>query len=156
MSGPGRGNWETKHGGARRSGRHPEYGVWAKMHSRCRDLHSPDYANYGGRGITVCDRWIDFAVFISDMGPRPTPKHTIERIDNNSGYSPDNCRWATRKEQSQNRRPRALKGLCLRGHEMSEANVYKRPDGKRGCRTCRRMNMREYYSRQKEAGDARR
>jgi len=97
----------------------------------------------------VCDRWQDFANFYADMGARPTPAHTLERTDNNAGYSPSNCIWATRKVQAQNRRPRKLAISCKRGHALSEDNLYQRPDGKRGCRICRHQNMRDYYARMK-------
>ena len=83
----------------------PEYSVWSKMRRRCADPRIHDYHRYGGRGITVCNEWAeDFSAFYRDMGPRPTPKHSIDRIDNNSGYRPDNRRWATAKEQAQTRR----------------------------------------------------
>lgn len=139
----------TKHGGAKRSGRAPEYYAWHHMLRRCRDPKSQDFPNYGGRGITVCDRWNDFAAFAADMGARPSPAHTIERRDNDKGYGPDNCEWATRDIQARNRRPRALRPVCARNHNMTGENVYERPDGKRGCRKCRQLNMQKFYQRKR-------
>lgn len=77
------------------------------MLTRCYIPASPDYKNYGGRGIEVCARWQNsFDAFVSDMGPKPTPEHSIERKNNDGNYDPNNCKWATSKEQQQNRRRR--------------------------------------------------
>lgn len=83
----------------------PEYKVWYGMIQRCHNPNDSAFVNYGGRGISVCDRWRhSFQNFASDMGNRPTPKHSIDRIDNGKNYCPENCRWATKKEQCRNKR----------------------------------------------------
>jgi hypothetical protein len=98
-----------------------EYGVWQRMIQRCINPKNRRFDIYGGRGITVCDRWLaSFAAFLADMGPRPSSKHSIDRIDNDGHYEPGNCRWATAHEQARNKRNNRLlthdgKTLCLQG-----------------------------------------
>lgn len=83
----------------------PEYKAWVAMRSRCTRPTNPAWDDYGGRGITVCKRWLEsFAAFYEDMGPRPSEDHSLDRIDNNRGYYPHNCRWATSLTQNHNLR----------------------------------------------------
>lgn len=101
-----------KHG----SYRSPAYRSWQRMRARCLNPNHKHFANYGGRGVTVCERWNSFENFLADMGERPEGM-TLERIDNSKGYSPDNCRWATRKEQQNNMRRNRI--LELNGERLN-------------------------------------
>lgn len=95
----------TKHGAASRSGPTPEYRIWHGIVARCTRPSCNVYSRYGGSGIRICDRWrSDFAAFFADMGPRPSPRHSIDRIDGTGDYDPSNCRWATQTEQMRNTR----------------------------------------------------
>ena len=94
---------KTKHGHS--SGGHVsvELHTWMQMRSRCTNPSNKGYPRYGGRGIKVCERWDDFQNFIDDMGHRPSPGHSIERVNNDGHYEPGNCKWATKYEQCRNR-----------------------------------------------------
>ena len=94
-----------KHGCSSRDRQTPGHRSWTGLKSRCLDAKNKDFRNYGGRGIAVCDRWLDsFENFLADMGPKPSSMHSIDRIDSDGSYEPSNCRWATPKEQQSNTR----------------------------------------------------
>lgn len=95
------------------------YSCWLNMKNRCLNKRGKGYAHYGGRGITVCRRWLQFEKFLEDMGPC-TAKRSIERVDNNKGYTPSNCIWATYKQQANNRREACdVRKLRFKGESLS-------------------------------------
>lgn len=95
---------KVTHGCARNNNRSAEYKIWTRVVSRTTNPKNPGYVNYGGRGIHLCRTWLIFENFLRDMGERPSPNHTLERKNNNLGYEPENCCWATRTQQQRNRR----------------------------------------------------
>jgi hypothetical protein len=118
----------TRHGHAT-DGLSVEYKRWKSIKDRCCNPNQESYPLYGGRGIRVCDRWLnDFSAFIVDMGPIPSPKHTIERKDNSLGYSPENCVWATTVEQANNRSNNRVLDVHGAQYTMAEAcRIYGAP-----------------------------
>ena len=112
------------------------YYVWKLMRQRCSKPTDKDFHNYGARGITVCDRWQDFRNFLADMGEKPEG-YSIERVDNNKGYSPDNCKWIPMSQQARNRR--MVRYLTIDGitHNLSD---WCRHFGIKPCRAFQRLH----------------
>lgn len=103
-----------------------EYNAWSSMKSRCLNPKAPNYKDYGGRGITVCERWLDsFENFLADMGPKPSPEHSLDRYpDNDGNYEPGNCRWADGVQQSSNKRSNHL--VMVDGEAMTVTEAARR------------------------------
>lgn len=107
-----------KHGHATNGERSLSYRSWMNIRRRCLNKNAHEYSKYGGRGIRICDRWKEFDAFLDDMGERPSLLHSIDRIDPDGDYTPENCRWANPKEQGRNRRNNRMlthngETLCL-------------------------------------------
>jgi hypothetical protein len=102
--------------GLSKIGRGSAYNSWVNMKGRCLNPQNKEFSRYGGNGITVCERWLKFENFYADIGARPNPKHSLDRIDNSRGYSPDNCRWASATQQGRNRAN--VHSLVLNGEKV--------------------------------------
>lgn len=101
----------------------PTYVAWKGMRNRCTNQNEPQFADYGGRGITICERWGSFESFLADMGERPDGM-MLDREDNDGNYEPANCRWTTRTEQNRNRR--SIKHVDFRGEIVCAAEAARR------------------------------
>lgn len=114
-----------KHGGATRRGYTPEYRAWQAMWVRVRAKSGRMFHDYGARGISVCDRWREFSAFLSDMGPKPSRRHSLGRINNDLGYGPENCRWETPGQQQRNTRKSmvwSIKGLTFDSLQLAASH----------------------------------
>lgn len=144
---------------ATRHGMHgtPEHRAYKCAKQRCEDPNKDNYPYYGGRGIEF--RFKSFEQFFAELGKKPTPQHTVDRIRNDGHYEPGNVRWATRSEQAKNKRAcgpmRHLKSICKHGHEMTGSNVGfiarnrpgKKPQQERVCVTCRKNQAEQRRNR---------
>lgn len=124
-------SWNTKLVDGRPSHKHPLYRTWKGMRERCNNPNHKDYNLYGGKGISFCERWQEFANFAEDMSPRPKGK-TLDRIDGDKDYSPDNCRWATYKEQALNQKKRrtGFKKGAYKSSKTGFSGIYIMPNNR--------------------------
>lgn len=128
-----------KHGLSRRKGNrgHPLYHIWVNMHQRCENPRKDGYQYYGGAGVRVDPRWNDFPTWLADVGERPSPRHSLDRIDPWGNYEPGNVRWADVVEQRANRRDGPVRNGYRCGHPYTLENTYiRRSNGAWICRTC--------------------
>lgn len=103
----------------------PEYRIWDAMKQRCQNPSDRAYPRYGGRGITICNEWsASFDFFYADMGPRPSKNHSLERVNNDLGYSKSNCKWATQQDQANNRR--SNRKMLYQGELLTTAQIARR------------------------------
>lgn len=109
----------STHGNCKGGALSAEYRTWQRMKDRCGNPGATGFENYGGRGIIVCERWLNsFQNFLDDMGCKPSANHSIDRINNNGNYEPSNCQWATKSEQSRNQRTRAKRSTAIDNHQF--------------------------------------
>src|SRR6185503_12880162 len=118
------GRAKTRHGDARKHSKTAEYSIWNDIRKRCENPRATHYSHYGGRGIKVCERWRSYSAFLADMGRRPSPAHSIDRINVDGDYEPGNVRWATREQQCANKRN--TKDVLVDGERMHQAEAARR------------------------------
>lgn len=120
------------------------YNIWKAMKKRCNNHNDPSYENYGGRGIQVCDRWLDsFENFYEDMGERPEGK-SLERVDNNKGYSKENCVWEVRRKQNINQRIRKDNNTGVKGVHKYKGSYIASARGDKGERVSKTFSINKY------------